>query len=67
MPIYCTFTFNQMDTQPGVKRSQKFIGVKLTRKLATHLMFIKQGKSEPLGDYTRRFIEEVLMVEDNTK
>lgn len=43
-----------------------FNGAKLVKKLATHLMSVRQGEHESLEAYTKRLKKESMMVEDFT-
>ena len=62
IPPKSIFSFEQLAFQFVTH----FNGAKPMKKPATHLMSVRQGDNEPLEDYTRRFNQEAMQVEDFT-
>ena len=62
IPPKSVFSFEQLAFQ----FITHFNGAKPMKKPATHLMSVRQGDNETLEDYTRRFNQEAMQVEDFT-
>ena len=62
LPPKSVFSFEQLAFQFVTQ----FNGAKPVKKPATHLMSVRQGDNETLEDYTRRFNQEAMQVEDFT-